>query len=126
MQADLAATRGKGWFDRYRTFFRDQLTIDFARSPISIDEIEHMNLTRDDLIHNVDITTTNAVYQTKKHADRYPDGVFVDKSYAMLRIGGRIHIRRAELTRAMENVDAFCRWLEEIRNDYPAYRQAHP
>jgi len=85
-----------------------------------------MNLTRDDLIHNVDVTTTHAVYQTKKHAERYPDGVFVDKTYATLGIGGRIRIRRAELTRAMESVDGFCRWLEEIRNDYSAYRKYTP
>ena len=110
----LANTKGKGWFDRYRLFFLAEFNIDWKHCPVKIADLEQINLTRDDLIHNISVTTT-VVYQTKKHAERFPKSLFTDDVWAGLGLGGRIKVERDQLTKALQLVDEFCTWLEDIQ-----------
>lgn len=118
LPAKLAAKKGKSWFERHRLLFLEDLRIDWAKAPVKVDDLEQINLARDDVVHNVDVTTAY-IYQTEKHAERYPKGLFVDELWVTLGLGGRVRIGRDELTNALALVDAFCTWLEEIRVRYP-------
>lgn len=117
---ELAKTKAANWFERYRLFFLNYFRIDWERGPVNIQDLEHMNLTRDDLTHNVSVTT-NAVYQTEKHAKRYPKGLFTDGVWATFGLGGKIKIGRDQLTHALGLVYGFANWLENIRINYIAH-----
>jgi len=116
----LAAKKANSWFERYRQLFLEDLGIDWHKGPVKLSEMEHLNLARDDVTHNVDVMSTY-VYQTERHAERYPKGLFVDEVWTNLNLGGRIRVGRDELTAGLRMVDAFCAWLEDIRIRYPAY-----
>lgn len=120
LHAKLDSTKASNWLERYRTVFLLELRIDWNEAPVKLTDIEQINLTRDDLIHNVNVTSTY-IYQTKKHGQRYPQSLFADEMWAGLASGGRIKVGREELTRALEIVEDFCRWLEEIRSNYLAH-----
>lgn len=119
-KAELAKTKAASWFERYRLFFLNYFHIDWQRGPVNIEDLEHMNLTRDDLTHNVKVTT-HAVYQTKKHAERYPKGLFTDEVWTTLGMGGKIKVGRDQLTQALGLLDAFAGWLDNIRINYIAH-----
>jgi hypothetical protein len=106
----LAAKRGN-WFEKYRLLFLEDLNIDWQNSPVPIPDVEHLNLTRDDIIHNVDLTTTN-VGQTEQHAGRFPNGLFTDDMWAAMGIPGIIKVDAAKLQKAVEIVLQFCQFLE--------------
>jgi hypothetical protein len=114
VRSSLDAIRAKNWFERYRLFFLQQLGIDWENSPVKLTDLEQINLTRDDLIHNVEVTTTY-VYRAKKHAERFPKSLFTDEMWEALGIGSKIKVGRDELTRALQIVDTFCMWLEDLR-----------
>jgi hypothetical protein len=116
----LSNKKAKSWFERYRLLFLEDLGIDWEKGPVKLTDLEHMNLTRDDLTHNVDFLSMY-VYQTERHAERYPQGRFVDELWTRLGIGARIKVGPNELDDASAAVDRFCAWLEEIRNNYPRY-----
>jgi hypothetical protein len=122
-KSELAKTKASNWFDRYRLFFLNCFHIDWERGPVKIQDLEQINLTRDDLIHNVDVTT-HAIYQSKKHAQRYPKSRFTDEVWATIGLTGKITIGRDEITQALSLVDGFCSWLDEIRMHYSAHLKA--
>ncbi len=107
----LKATGGKNWFDSYRLLFLKELGVDWNTGPTKLTDIEQINLTRDDLIHNIDVATTT-VYRTKNHSNRFPNGLFIDDIWENMGIGSKIKIGREQLTKAQEIVDEFCTWLE--------------
>ena len=106
----LAAKSGN-WFQKYRLLFLEDLKIDWQRSPVPITDLEHLNLTRDDITHNVDLTTTY-VGQTQKHAGRFPNGLFTDDLWAGMGMSGIIKVDAAKLRKAVEMVEQFCQFLE--------------
>jgi len=114
VRARLEAIKAKNWFERYRLFFLQELGIDWQTSPVKLTDLEQINLTRDDLVHNVEVTTTY-VYRDKKHAERFPESLFTDELWEGLAIGSKIKVGRDELTHALQIVDTFCMWLEEQR-----------
>ncbi len=116
----LAAKKAKSWFERYRLLFLDDMGIDWQKGPAKLEDLEHLNLARDDITHNVDVMSIYA-YQTERHAAQYPKGPFVDELWTRLNLGGRIRVGRDELSRALGMVGDFCMWLEDIRNRYPAF-----
>jgi hypothetical protein len=73
LPARLASKKGKSWFERHRVLFQEDLGIDWHKGPVKLDDLEHLNLARDDVTHNVDVMSIYA-YQTEKHAARYPKG----------------------------------------------------
>jgi hypothetical protein len=111
LSAKLRATGAGNWFERYRLLFLNEFGLDWSQGPTKLTEIEQINLTRDDLIHNVDVTTTT-VYRTKNHSDRFPTGLFTDEMWGNLGIGSKIKIGCDELTKAQQIVDEFCSWLD--------------
>ena len=70
----------RNWFERYHLFFRLEFGIDWESSPVRITDLEQTNLTRDDLVHNVDVTITY-IYRAKSHAERFPQSVFADEMW---------------------------------------------
>ena len=92
----LSAKRAENWFERYRLQFNEDLSIDWNRGPVSVTDLEQINLTRDDLIHNVDVATIY-VYQTEKHAEQYPKSLFTDQMWMNLGLGGKILIKKTSL-----------------------------
>ena len=119
LRTKLAGKKAKSWFERYRLLFLEELGIDWRKGPVDLAQLEHLNLTRDDVTHNVDVMSI-LVFQTDRHKEQHPKGLFID-DWACLSLGGRIKVGREELTAALRTVDGFCAWLEDIRLHYPSY-----
>jgi len=95
------------------------LGIDWNKGPVPLSNLEQLNLTRDDLIHNVDVLSI-AVERNEKHAKRYPVGLFTDDLWAS--IGAeRLKVDKENLRLAIELVEKFCTWIDGIRCSYPKY-----
>lgn len=62
------------WFQRYRLLFLDDLGVEWERGPASLADLEQLNLTRDDLIHNIDMMSFT-VERVEKQAERFPTGL---------------------------------------------------
>jgi len=115
----LAKKQGKSWFGRYRLLFLEDLEIDWNKGPVPLSNLEQLNLTRDDLIHNVDVLSI-AVERNEKHAKLYPVGLFTDDLWAG--IGAeRLKVDTENLRIAIELVEEFCTWIDGIRCSYPKY-----
>jgi hypothetical protein len=110
----LNGTGGRNWFDKYRLLFLTAFGIDWQKGPTKLTDIEQINLTRDDLIHNVDVATTLA-YRTRGHANRFPDSLFTDDIWEQMGIGSKIKLGRDQLRKAQQIVDEFCNWLDQQR-----------
>lgn len=125
-KSELAKTKAASWFERYRLFFLNYFYIDWQRGPVNIEDLEQINLTRDDLTHNVNVTT-HTVYQTEKHAKRFPKGLFTDTANTdelwtkLFGLGGKIKVGRDQLTQALGLLDEFASWLDNIRINYMAH-----
>lgn len=104
---------GRNWFERYRLLFLDDLGIDWNNGPVSISELEQLNLTRDDLLHNMDIFSVT-VERTGQHIERFPTGLFTDELWSE-----RVKIDREKLRLAILLVREFCAWLDDFRVNYP-------
>jgi hypothetical protein len=78
--ASLGAKKGKNWFERYRLLFLDDLGVDWERGPVRLTDLEQLNLTRDDLIHPIDIMSFS-VERDEKHARRFPTGLLARSEY---------------------------------------------
>ena len=88
LRAELPKKRGGSWFGRYRLLFLDDLGVDWNSGPVSLAELEQLNLTRDDLNHNVDMLSMS-IERNEQHVERYPVGLFMDESWARLGYGAR-------------------------------------
>ncbi len=117
--ARLTKKQGRNWFGRYRLLFLDDLGIDWNEGPVSLSELEQLNLTRDDLIHNMDIFSV-AVERNEQHVERFPTGLFIDELWSGLGME-RVKIDRGRLKIAIRSVREFCTWLEGLRCNYPKY-----
>src|SRR6266700_3015413 len=85
LSKQLGEKKGKSWFERYRYLFLEDMRIDWAKGPVSLTDLEQLNLTRDDLIHNVDMMSFS-VKRDEKHAKRFPGGLFTDELWRGLDI----------------------------------------
>ena len=110
------------WFDKYRLLFFGELRIDWNKGPVSLKDLEQLNLTRNSLVHEISMLSFN-VKRDRKHAEKYPTGLFTDDLWASIGME-RIHVDRAKLELAIELVNDFCAWLEGIRCHYPRYVRA--
>lgn len=109
----LAKKQSKSWFGRYQLLFFEDLGIDWSKGPASLSELEQLNLTRDDVIHNVDVLSMS-VERAEKHAERYPVGLFTDEMWAKAGLE-RVIVDKKKLGVAIELVERFCTWIEGIR-----------
>jgi hypothetical protein len=117
---ELTAT-GKNWLERYKRHFRDAYGIDFEQGPVPLDELEEVNLARNDAEHNSDPFGMTR-RQSDEHQLRFPTGLFVDeidKQFAQSSGGdtwpGRINVTESGLAEAIRRVEAFCEWLDSQR-----------
>jgi hypothetical protein len=108
LRTELCRKKSKHSFGRYRLLFLEDLGVDWSDGPVALDELEQLNLTRDDLIHEVKMLSMS-VERDEKHAKRYPTGLFVVK------------IDKEKLLLAIQLVEKFCAWLDGIRCRYPKY-----
>jgi len=81
LQAEIPKKKSGSWFGRYQLLFSENLGVDWTTGPVSLDQLEQLNLTRNDLNHNVDILSVN-VERDERHAKQYPIGLFTDESWA--------------------------------------------
>jgi hypothetical protein len=115
----LAKKQGKNWFKRYQLLFLEDLGIDWNKGPVPLSELEQLNLTRDDLIHNVNVLSMS-VERSEKHTEQYPAGLFTDDLWAGMGVE-RLKVDEKNLRRAVELVEKFCSWIDGIRCSYPKY-----
>jgi hypothetical protein len=112
LNRELAKKQGGSWFGRYRLLFREDLGVEWSDGPVDLAELEQLNLTRDDVIHNIDMFTI-AVERGGRHMERYPIGLFVDELWQ--EIGAdRVRIDATRLELAIRLVREFCTWLDHL------------
>ncbi len=113
LKRELAQIREPNWFDRYTRLFREVLGVDWSRSPVPLLDLEQLNLTRNDLNHNIDLMSF-VVERTEKHASRFPVGLFTDEFWHQLGME-KVDVDKVKLEKAADMVRQFCAWLDEIR-----------
>lgn len=115
----LSERKGGSWFGRYALLFREELGIDFNAAPVALSDLEQLNLTRNDLIHNVSLLT-ETVERTEEHAERFPIALFTDDLWTAMGVE-RIRVTKDKLDTAVRLVRNFCTWLDGIRSSYPLW-----
>jgi hypothetical protein len=95
------------------------LGIDWDKGPIALSELEQLNLTRDDLVHNMDMLSMS-VTRGEQHVERFPTGLFTDELWAGLGME-RVRVDKKKLALAIELVEKFCAWIDNIRCTYPKW-----
>jgi hypothetical protein len=112
--------KGAHWLERYKNQFLETFDIDWNQGPVSIAELEEINLARNDVEHSgsaFGMTRT----QSKDHQDRFPLGVFVHEVDRQIAASsgheglGRIYISQDNLAEAIRRVERFCEFLDEQR-----------
>ncbi len=114
----LTAT-GKNWLERYKKHFRDAYGIDFEKGPVPLDDLEEVNLARNDAEHSSDPFAMTR-RQSGEHQVRFPTGLFVDEIDKQLAQAGdswpgRISVTDNGLKEAIRRVETFCEWLDSQR-----------
>jgi len=121
----LKAYRKKdGWFGMYGRFLEARTTFRWSGSPIAPNQLEQINLCRNDIAHDPRIDNTCPL-QSDDHFGRYPNSAFADDLWleSMVRVGkdGKpgypvaIHVTRKNLTAHIEYVRQFCVFVEAHR-----------
>jgi hypothetical protein len=126
----------QGWFGRYREYCRI-LGVDWSASGCDISLLEELALARNSAQHPPDITSTR-VKQTEDYARRFPNGFFADPfelaaNASMARPNSRaffwpprLEMSEAKLTKAFDEVDRFCEWLDQQHLVRPRFPRARP
>src|SRR5260221_1364271 len=119
-----------GWFAGYRAYCR-ALDIDWSESPADLALLEQLILARNSAQHSTDITSVRA-RQTESETTRFPNGFFADtfdlRWNESMTPGSRfllpphLDISGDKLARALDEVDAFCSWLDA---QHPMRRSSH-
>ncbi|MBZ5672406.1 MAG: hypothetical protein LAO04_22125 [Acidobacteriia bacterium] len=119
LRSALSQKQAGSWFGRYKLLFSEELGIEFTAAPVSLPDLEQLNLTRNDLIHNVDLLS-ETVERSEEHAQRFPRALFTDDLWAAVGLD-RIRIGNDQLGVAIRLVRDFCTWLDGIRCNYPQW-----
>jgi hypothetical protein len=104
----------QGWFANYQEFFTTYLKIHWTESGADLELIEHVVLTRNDFAHGSELMTRYA-FQDKTHAQKYPDGAFVDPKWRNLKLSQKLSVSPQSLEEAIANVRTLCLYLESKR-----------
>lgn len=118
LKGKLSNKKGN-WFQKYQLLFGEDLKIELKRSPVDVDTLEQIILTRNDFEHNSDLFSTS-VYQSDDHAKKYPESLFIDDDYLFESRYARVPLKvnREKLDTAINAVMGFCEFLDGIRADY--------
>jgi hypothetical protein len=116
----VLTAKGAHWLERYRNQFLETYQIDWSQGPVSLDELEEINLARNDVEHNgTPFGMTRS--QNKQHQSRFPLGVFVHEIDRQIAASsghewmGRIYISRDNLAEAIRRVETFGGFLDAQR-----------
>lgn len=113
--------RGRSWFERYKNHFLQAYGIDFDQSPIPLEELEEINLARNDAEHGGEAFGMTR-RQSDEHLLRFPDGLFVEEiDRQMARSSsdawpGRIFVTETGLKEAIRRVETFCKFIDAQRS----------
>lgn len=122
--------KGRNWLEKYKKHFFDVYGIDFDKSPVPLEELEEVNLARNDAEHSGQPFGMTR-RQSKEHALRFPDGLFVDdidRDIARASPGdwpGRIVVTDAGLAEAIRRVETFCEFVDAQRSSPEFFARAH-
>ena len=106
-----APPTGKGtWLERHQQFFLNEYGIDWSKGPIKVEVLEDLSLARNDIQHGGTLMT-KATIQNRDYARRFPDSLFTEPFVP----GPRIVVTRESLTAAIQAVESFCAYLENLR-----------
>jgi len=122
--------KGKNWFEKYNRHFLDAYNIDFEKAPIPLDELEEVNLARNDTEHSGEPFGMTR-RQSEQHARRFPGGLFVDEIEKQLFQESddlwpkRIEVTEAGLKEAIRRVETFCEFLDAQRDTMEFFARIH-
>ena len=110
----------EGWFDAYQRSFKEQFGIDWAESPVQLNQIEEINLARNDAQHTGrEFGMTR--YQDARHQEQFPKGLFADPTFAEMversPLMGPVLLRVTDdgLHEAIRRVLDFCSFIDDRR-----------
>ena len=112
--------KGKNWLERYKKHFHDVYGIDFEQGPVPLDDLEEVNLARNDAEHSGDPFGMTR-RQSGEHQLRFPAGLFVDEIDKQIAQSsrdawpGRINVTDDGVKEAIRRVETFCEWLDSQR-----------
>jgi hypothetical protein len=117
-----------GWINCYRAYFREQFGIDWTKSQTNLGLLEEIVLARNRAQHPEYITTLR-IKQSDGDAKKYPRSFFADEIEMRL-LGGdqdqdewvhplRLNVTREKLLAAVDEVDRFCSWLDDLLHKWP-------
>ncbi len=118
-RVQLTAT-GSNWLERCKRHFADAYGIDWELGPVPVEELEELNLARNDVEHNGQPFGMTR-HQSCEHQRRFPQGVFVHEIDRQVAKSsghdwlGRIDVTREGLGVAIRRVEAFCEFLDAQR-----------
>jgi hypothetical protein len=111
------APSGPGhWFPRYKQLFLDAYGVDWQAGPVPLNEIEELNLARNDIQHPGFEFGMNRK-RSKVHQSRFPQGLFADVAGQALRLEDLV-VSADSLREAIRRVECFCEFLDKNRNPY--------
>lgn len=104
-----------GWFLKFKALFATNPDYDWANSGADLDVIEQLCLTRNDFHHSVNLVTRYP-YQSKKHADKYSDSLFLNPAFC----GAFMHeqpllVTRETLQSSINEVRKLCEYIVNAR-----------
>ncbi len=115
--------KGESWFGRYVAVFADAYSIDWGQSPIPTEEIEALNLARNDIQHGRQAHRLNR-YLSEQHTKRFPLNLFLDDYERHTPIEyrahglSRIYVSPEALQESIRRVESFCTFVESRTASY--------
>jgi hypothetical protein len=104
-----------GWFLHFKALFAAIPGYDWANSGADLYVIEQLCLTRNDFHHSVNLVTRYP-YQSKKHADKYPDSLFLDPAFCgAFMHGPPLLVTRETLQSSINEVRKLCEYIVNAR-----------
>lgn len=111
----VSQIREDGWFLKFKALFATNADYDWVNSGADLDLIEPLCLTRNDFHHSVDLTTRYP-YQSKKHADKYSDSLFLDPAFGGVLMRERpLLVTRETLQSSVNEVRKLCEHIVNAR-----------
>jgi hypothetical protein len=112
--------KGKNWLAKYKKHFHDVCGIDWDEAPVPVDELEEVNLARNDVEHGGEAFGMTR-RQGPEHERRFPAGLFVNEMHkqrmkrSVYPGPGRIYVTAAGIKEAFRRVECFCEYLDSKR-----------
>jgi hypothetical protein len=111
------SVKGESWFGRYVALFADAYSIDWNRSPVPTEDLEEINLARNDIQHGRPAFGFGR-YRDERHAQRFPLGLFIRNDERTLSVERLmhsytlIHVSHDALKESIRRVESFCQFVE--------------